>query len=92
MNDLIALIKEIRQWHNDMLDRVLQIDVLGPLLIISVAFFLGVGLIKHAGPQDYIKRRGVYMSQYHNAVWDGKAYVVRGALGLNTGGKNDNSR
>lgn len=44
MNDLIALIKEIRQWHNDTLDRVLQIDVLGPLLIISVAFFLGGAL------------------------------------------------
>lgn len=84
MNDLIALIKEIHQWHNDMLDRVLQIDVLGPLVLISVAFFLGVGLIKHAGPQDYIKQRDSYMSQYHNAVWDGKAYVVRGTFGLKT--------
>lgn len=87
MSELIALIKELRQWGNDILDRVCEIDVLGPLVLISVAFFLGVGLVKHAGPQDKIKKRDTYMSQKHNAVWDGNAYVVRGILGVNTGGR-----
>lgn len=38
--------------------------------------------MNHAGPQSSIEQRDKYMSQYHNAVWDGKAYVVREALGF----------